>query len=72
MNRFDIVIGHYAFYTMNHTGQGSEFYRRLSKILTYFTPGCASLDLGSEENEQAREVYNALARKHSAFAWTNL
>lgn len=38
MNRFDIVEAWYCFLCDYHEGQWSEKYRRLSKMLTYFTP----------------------------------
>jgi len=33
MDRFDIVLGHYVYYALHHTGQGSKEYERLSRIL---------------------------------------
>jgi hypothetical protein len=39
MDRFDIVLGHYVFCALHHTGQGSALYERLSRITGYFQPG---------------------------------
>ena len=65
MNRFDVVLGHFVFYVLHHQGQGSEFYKRLSRINGYFKPGAAFsearfFDASNEEYEKARGVYKAL------------
>lgn len=64
MDRFSIVQGHYVFYANNHTGQGSKFYKRLSKISRYFKPSDSAWNLDRGENYSARYVYNGLAAKY--------
>lgn len=60
MDRFSIIEGHYFYYMHYHKGQGSREYQRLSKILTYFTPGLSSYPVGS-----SYEVYQALCDKNN-------
>ena len=69
MNRFDIVLGHYVFCSLNHSGQASGLYARLSRISGYFTPTAAFsetrfFDLRESEYEEARTVYRKLCEKH--------
>ena len=37
-NRFDIVEAYYVYFVNFHNGQNSVEYKRLNKMLTYFTP----------------------------------
>ena len=37
-NRFDIVEAYYVYFVNYHSGQNSVEYKRLSKMLAYFTP----------------------------------
>lgn len=47
MNRFDIVEAYYVYFVNFHGGQNSVEYKRLSKMLNYFTPRiCASVAVG--------------------------
>lgn len=62
-DRFDIVEAHYLFYYLYHDGQWSEGYRRLSKIMSYFSPRF-SLSDENNLNENAREIFDALVEKH--------
>lgn len=62
-DRFDIVEAHYLFYFMYHKGQWSEGYRRLSKIMSYFSPRL-SLSDESDLSDNAREIFDALVKKH--------
>ncbi len=69
MNRFDIVLGHYVFYVLHHSGQSSEFYLRLSRIRQYFAPGgmfseTRFFDSEEQDYDGAREVYISLCVKH--------
>ena len=69
MDRFDIVLGHYVFCVLNHGGQGSDRYARLSRLLGYFDPGprfseTRFLNPQVHEYDSAREVYRALCVKH--------
>ncbi len=63
-DRFQIVLGHYVFYMLWHGGQGCPFYERMCRIERYFTPGHLALNLFSEGNEFALEVYKGLCVKH--------
>jgi len=63
-DRFDIIMAHYVFYANWHSGQWSEHYARLCRIGKYFTPAPMGIDLNSEENENAREIYISLCDKH--------
>ena len=63
-NRFDIVLAHYVFCSLLHEGQGSRLYERLSRITSYFTPGAMGVNLEFPENENAREIYFGLCRRH--------
>jgi hypothetical protein len=69
MTRFDIVLGHYVFCSQNHGGQGSSLYERLCRITRYFKPGAGFsesrfFDRKVRGYEAAREVYQALCRRH--------
>jgi hypothetical protein len=69
MDRFDIVLAHYVFCTLHHSGQASDLYARLSRISGYFEPGrlfseTRFLDPTVTGFESAREVYRALCQKH--------
>ena len=64
VGRFDVVIGHYMFYMLHHSGQWSPEYKRLCKICSYFRPSPLGIDLEADENFGAREVYNELCYKH--------
>ncbi len=58
-NRFDIVHAYYEYFACYHTGQYSNHYRRLSRLLTYFNPNGAELsDNGAEilSNLEQRKV----------------
>ena len=62
-NRFDIVEAHYAFYEEHHSGQSSDFYRRLCHIETYFKPGAAWKGFRSLSSNGAA-IYFDLCNKH--------
>jgi hypothetical protein len=64
MDRFSIVLGHYVYYALWHSGQSSREYERLCKISRYFKPGFRALNLETEGNEDAKAVYLALCDKH--------
>lgn len=69
MTRFDIVLGHYVFCSQNHGGQGSDLYKRLSRITGYFNPGAGFsetrfFNLEESEFEEARTVYRSLCHRH--------
>jgi len=38
-DRFHIAEVYYHYFTRNYRGQGCPMYARLSKMLTYYTPG---------------------------------
>ncbi len=60
-DRFDIVAAHYVLLAHYHEGQGSEKYRRLSKILGYFNPG---LDVQNNMlNENSQRIYDSLVER---------
>lgn len=63
-DRFDIVEAHYLFYSLYHEGQWSEGYRKLCKITSYFSPRF-SLRSESDLSENAREIFDALVKKHA-------
>lgn len=41
-NRYDIISAWYWYLGYTHEGQGSKKYERLSKIMTYYSPGRCS------------------------------
>ena len=61
-DRFDIVTAHYQFYSDFHSGQGSEFYYKLSRILEYFNPS----PILSYENmsDNSQYIYQELCDKY--------
>ncbi len=59
ITRWDIVEGHYWYCVTHHKGQGSSAYRRISKILSYYTPS-PSVERG-ELSEGAWYVYDRLS-----------
>jgi hypothetical protein len=60
-DRFDIVEAYYLAFCDCHSGQWSEEYSRLSKILSYFKP---SPMLSAETlSDNGREIYEALCAK---------
>ena len=67
MDRYQIVLGHYTFYTLNYNGQACPFYERLCKISKYFSPGrlWKDSDILHQENREAFWIYNGLAKKHN-------
>jgi len=62
-DRFDIVAAYYFYFINYHTGQWSEEYKRLSKILRYFKPCPAWHDI-SDVSENAMEIYNSIVSRH--------
>jgi len=58
-DRLDIVSAYYQYFCDYHSGQWSTEYRRLSKILKYFSPG-----IKLQLSENAIEIYNILSNKH--------
>jgi len=60
-DRFDIVEAWYLALSDCHSGQFSEEYRRLCKILTYFKP--SPMLCVDNLSENAREIYNAACIK---------
>lgn len=61
ISRYDIVEGHYWFYTDWHSGQWSREYERLCKITRYFRPGAGHNGPTSYESQH---VYDQLVEKH--------
>ena len=57
-DRFDIVEAYYAFFSNYHSGQDSVFYRRLSKMSEYYTPGVSTRYETMSENSQV--IYDNL------------
>jgi len=69
MTRYDIVLGHYMFCLMHHTGQACPRYARLCRIVRYFKPGlrCSETNFLQDrygEYEAAREVYYNLCERN--------
>lgn len=68
MNRFDIALGYWVFYTLWHSGGLTERCREKGRGIAAqlhalrFRPG--NDDLSAEENEGAREVYLALIERY--------
>lgn len=60
-DRFDIVEAYYIFFANWHSGQGSEFYKRLCKMNNYFFPRCFASKEDLSENGQ--EIYAALLNR---------
>lgn len=63
-DRFDIVAAHYAFYCDYHSGQWSEFYKRLSRISGYFNPGPLWRGFKSL-SDNGKKIYRNLKRAHN-------
>ena len=63
-DRFDIAEAYYLFFCHCHEGQGSDKYRRLSRMLRYFKPQ-PSLSVGTL-TENGREIYEALIQQEEA------
>ena len=66
---FDRALGEFVFYSQNHSGQGSEFYRKLSQLTQHFDPGAAFsetkfFDTSIPDYDGAREVYSELCQEH--------
>ena len=62
-DRYDICMAHYTFCMDYHEGQWSPLYARLCRIGKYLKPSlCWD---GKPENENQREIYNALVLKHT-------
>lgn len=59
-NRWDVVDAHYWFCVHNHAGQESALYSRLCRISRYYTPSPLA---NGPAGENAREIYDALARR---------
>ena len=63
-DRFDVVEAWYVFLCQWHDGRGKGRYSygRLSKLFTYFKPGC---HLNSEEDltDNGRAIYDQLVAK---------
>jgi hypothetical protein len=60
-DRFDIAEAYYVFFMDHHEGQGSDKYRRLSKMSKYFKPRPNLKYETLEEN--AKMIYDLLAAK---------
>lgn len=60
LTRFDIILGHYLYYSHYHRGMWSREYKRLSRIQRYFEPTDADMDIEAPGNEGARYVYEQL------------
>lgn len=60
-DRFDICAAWYIFLSEYHEGQGSDKYKRLCKLLTYYTP--APSLRWSNLNDNERSIYDNLVRK---------
>ncbi len=66
-DRFDIVSAYYVFFVHYHEGQWSQKYARLSRILSYFTPGLSFWDNGYDGlTDNGREIYDALVARESS------
>lgn len=66
---FDRALGEWVFYGQNHSGQGSEFYEKLSELSRRFRPGAAFsetrfFDPRIPDYEGARAVYRELCLEH--------
>ena len=67
MNRFDIVLGHYVFCTLWHSGQNCELYEKLCRISKYFNPGILFSEtkfFNDDEYANAVLVYDNLVEKY--------
>lgn len=63
-DRFDICEAWYMYLSHYHEGQGSEEYRRLSKLLTHFSPrGSLRSELDLTDNGYA--IYCQLEHDHA-------
>ena len=62
-NRFDIIEAHYVFYSDYHSGQWSDFYKRLSRITGYFKPRPNISYVTLSEN--SKDIYAALLERHN-------
>jgi len=61
-NRFDIVEAYYVYFVNFHSGQNSVEYKRLIKMLNYFTPSKSLRDkpcIDQLENT-GKQIYSAL------------
>ncbi len=65
-DRFDIVTAYYVFFVHYHEGQWSRKYARLSKILSYFTPGPNWSGDESSLTDNGREIYDQLVSRESS------
>lgn len=63
-DRFDVCEAYYLFFANYHEGQGSDKYRRLSKMTFYFKP--SQLLSVERLNENSRAIYNNLVKKEKA------
>jgi hypothetical protein len=64
-DHFDILEAHFAFYSDYHSGQWSQFYRRLCHILNVikFKPG-PSFNGYRSLSENGKAIYDQLCEKH--------
>lgn len=67
---FDRALAEWVFYAQNHSGQGSEFYEKLSLLSRDFNPGAAFseekfFDTSIPDYEGARHLYRELCLEHS-------
>ena len=65
-DRFDICSAYYCFLSEYHDGQFSDKYRRLSRLLTHFSPG-AGLGSSDDLEGNARAIYDALIEKENTY-----
>lgn len=63
MNRFDIVSAHYQFCVDYHSGQFSQLYKRMCRIMTYFNPGACWRGYDSLD-DPAKDIYHNLEMKN--------
>ena len=67
MNRFDIILAHYVYCLLHHSGQGSTLYARLCRITRYFKPSPLFSETrflsGETDADCALQIYHALVRK---------
>jgi hypothetical protein len=62
--REDVIIAHHCFYVLNHCGQDSPEYARLSKIGEYYDPGPRGNDDPDRLDYAQQEIYRGLCARH--------
>ena len=63
-DRYDICEAYYCFLSEYQEGQWSEKYKKLCKMLLYFTP--ALLLTSATLSDNAREIYDSLVTKEQS------